>query len=98
MARHYSTKDFFRQIPKALLARYFHARGLFGDLDFSAMKETQPDELFAAWLTLTDSQRHEMDAEFCEIFELSEARTKALVEEAAQLFVIYQTETQSQGG
>ena len=52
MTRHYSTRDFFRQIPNALLARYFHRRGLFGDLDFSAMKETQPDELFAAWLTL----------------------------------------------
>jgi hypothetical protein len=25
MARHYSTKDFFRQIPNSLLARYFHA-------------------------------------------------------------------------
>jgi hypothetical protein len=30
-------------IPNALLARYFQARGLFGDLDFSALKETQPD-------------------------------------------------------
>ena len=48
MARHYSTKDFFRQIPNALLARYFDQRGLFGGLDFSGMKETQPDELFAA--------------------------------------------------
>ena len=48
MARHYSTKDFFRQIPNALLARYFHERGMFGDLDYSAMKEPQPDELFAA--------------------------------------------------
>ena len=28
MGRHYSTKDFFRQIPNALLARYFLARGL----------------------------------------------------------------------
>ena len=27
MARHYSTKDFFRQMPNTLLARYFHARG-----------------------------------------------------------------------
>ena len=50
MARHYSTRDFFRQMPNALLARYFQARGLLGDLDFAAMKETQPDELFAAWL------------------------------------------------
>ena len=38
MARHYSTKDFFRQMPNALLARYFQAMGLFGDMDFAAMK------------------------------------------------------------
>ena len=52
MARHYSTRDFFRQMPNALLARYFQSRGMFDDLDFSTMKETQPDELFAAWLYL----------------------------------------------
>ena len=63
MARHYSTKDFFRQMPNALLARYFRAREVFGDLDFSAMKETQPDELFGAWLYLPDAQRNEMDAQ-----------------------------------
>jgi hypothetical protein len=64
MARHYSTKDFFRQMPNALLARYFQARKLLGDLDFAAMKEAQPDELFAAWLKLPGSQRNAMDAEF----------------------------------
>ncbi len=63
MARHYSTKDFFRQMPNALLARYFHARGPFGDLGFSAMRETQPTELYAAWLELPDSQRNALDAE-----------------------------------
>ena len=47
MGRHYSTTDFFRKMPNALLARYFQARGLFGDLDFSAMKESQPDEMSA---------------------------------------------------
>ena len=83
MARHYSTRDFFRQMPNALLARYFQARGLFGDLDFSAMKETQPDELFAAWLYLPDGQRNEMDAEFRDIFELScEKGFRAIIDEA----------------
>ena len=71
MARHYSTKSFFRQIPNALLASYFADRGLFGDLDFSAMKETKPDELFAAWLDLPEEQRKPLDAEFHDIFELS---------------------------
>ena len=85
MARHYSTRDFFRQMPNALLARYFRAREVFGDLDFSAMKETQPDELFAAWLYLPDSQRNTMDAEFRVIFELScEKGFRAIIDEAAR--------------
>lgn len=83
MARHYSTKDFFRQIPKALLARYFHARDLFTDLDFGAMKETQADELFGVWRYLSDRERNEMDAEFQDIFELScEKGFRAIIDEA----------------
>lgn len=70
MARHYSTRDFFRQMPNALLARYFQERGLFEDLDFAAMKEGKPDELFAAWLVLPDARRNEMDAELLDIFDL----------------------------
>lgn len=31
MARHYSTRDFFRQMPNVLLARYFAARAVFGE-------------------------------------------------------------------
>ncbi|MFA7096685.1 MAG: hypothetical protein WC383_09435 [Gammaproteobacteria bacterium] len=38
MTQHHSTKDFFRQIPNALLAPDFQGRGLLGDLDFTAMK------------------------------------------------------------
>ena len=40
MARHYSTTHFFRQMPNALLERYFERRGVFLDIDFSAMSET----------------------------------------------------------
>jgi len=83
MARHYSTRDFFRQMSKALLARYFQGKGLFGDLDFAAMKEGRPDELFKAWLELADSQRREMDLEFQEIFEMScEKGFRAIIDEA----------------
>ena len=45
MARHYSSKNFSRQMPNALLARYFQGWGLFVDVDFAAMKEGKPDEL-----------------------------------------------------
>lgn len=83
MARHYTTKDFFRQMPNALLARYFRGRMLFGDLDFSAMKEGKPDELFAAWLALPEAQRNVMDAEFRGIFDMScEKGFRAIIDEA----------------
>ena len=83
MARHYSTKDFFRQMPNALLGRYFQQRGLFEDLDFAAMKEGQPDELFAAWLDLIQERRNTMDAELRDIFEMScERGFRAIIDEA----------------
>jgi hypothetical protein len=83
MARHYSTRDFFRQVPNVLLARYFQSQGLFGDLDFAAMKEGKPEELFSSWLALPDSQRQDMDLEFQEIFEMScEKGFRAIIDEA----------------
>jgi hypothetical protein len=47
MRRRYSTKAFIRQMPNALLARYFKARALFDELDFSDIKEKKPDALYA---------------------------------------------------
>ncbi len=83
MARHYSTKDFFRQLPNTLLARYFRAQGLFGDLEFTAMKEAKPDERFAAWLFLPDGQRNVMDAEFRDMFDMSGVKgLGAIIDEA----------------
>jgi len=38
MTRHYSTKEFFRQMSNALLTRYFQGHGLLGDLDFADAK------------------------------------------------------------
>jgi len=90
MARHYSTRDFFRQMPNALLARYFLPRGLFGALDFAAMKETQPDELFTAWLQVPDSKRNEIDTEFRVIFELSCEKGFAAIRDEAHWHYIDQ--------
>jgi hypothetical protein len=83
MARHYSVREFFRQVPNALLKRYFGARGLFGDLDFEAMPEARHERLFEAWLGLPDGDRSPMDAEFREIFELAcEKGFRAVLDEA----------------
>lgn len=82
MARHYTNKNFFRQMPNAMLARYFQGRELFGELDFSAMKEGKPDELFGAWMYLPEGKRNEMDAEFRDIFEMScEKGFRAIIDE-----------------
>ena len=48
-------------------SRYFNERWVFLDLDFSAMNETQPEDLFAAWLARPEKERNEMDAEFRDI-------------------------------
>lgn len=64
MARHYSINGFFQQMPNATLDRYFQGRELFGDLNFSAMKEDKPDELFGVWEYLQGGQCNKMDAEF----------------------------------
>ena len=90
MARHYSTRDFFRQMPNALLARYFQGRGLFSELDFVGMKETQPAELFAAWLQVSDNKRNEMDNEFRAIFELSCEKGFAAIRDEAHWHFIDQ--------
>src|SRR5664280_2053620 len=83
MTGQYSAKSFFRQMPNALLARYFNEQGLFGDINFSAMKEGKPDELFKAWLALPDNQHNKMDAEFRDIYEMScEKGFRAIIDEA----------------
>ncbi|MDE2926122.1 MAG: hypothetical protein OXT71_06965 [Acidobacteriota bacterium] len=83
MARHYSTRSFFRQIPNDLLARYFEGRGLFGDLDFPAIQETRSNELYEAWLEVPEDQRNAMRAEFREIFEMAcEKGVWAILDEA----------------
>jgi hypothetical protein len=87
MDRHYSTRDFFRQMPNRLLVRYFEAHGVLTELDFAAMKETRIDELFAAWLKLPEGQRNTMDAEFREISTQScEQGFRAILDEAAWHF------------
>ena len=44
MARHYTTRDFFRQMPNTLLARYFQGRGV---LVASGVEPKEPSEELA---------------------------------------------------
>ena len=84
MARHYSTKDFFRQMPNGLLARYFSGQEACGTLDFSPSAKAKPGEQFGAWPYVAEPQRNAMEAEFRDIFELScEKGFRAIMDEAA---------------
>lgn len=83
MPRHYSTRDCFRQIPNALLARYFASREVLQDFDFAKMKETRVDALFNAWMRLPEDARARMDGELREVFEMSDAKgRRAFIDEA----------------
>jgi hypothetical protein len=83
MSRQYSSRDFFRQMPNALLARYFAGTDLLVDVDFTALPEGKPEALFQAWLALTDAQRHAAEVDFREIHALSDRKGfTAIVDEA----------------
>jgi len=85
MARHYSTKDFFRQMPNALLARYFQGQEACRVLNFSATAKAKPGEPFGSWLYLAEPHRNAMEAEFRDIFELScEKGFRAILGQEAQ--------------
>lgn len=82
MSRHYSPKDFFRRMPKKMLARFFEASSVLADFDFAAMKDGKTDALFAAWLDLPDAERKPIDAVFSDIFDMScEKGSKAILTE-----------------
>lgn len=63
MTQHYSTRAFFRQMPNIFLARYFAAREVLPDFDFTAMTETKIDALFDAWMELAEASRVGMESE-----------------------------------
>ena len=73
MARLYSVKDFYRQTPNALVARYFAARGLFAGLGFAAMKECKPDTLIDGRMSVPAEARRRTDAHFRDIEGMSKA-------------------------
>ncbi|MEF8766358.1 MAG: hypothetical protein ABTS16_12880 [Candidatus Accumulibacter phosphatis] len=83
MARHYSTKDFFRQMPNALLARYFATHGVLTDFDLTAIKETRIDALFDAWMELPEAARVRLESDLREICDMAcPVGTQAILDEA----------------
>jgi hypothetical protein len=84
MGRHYSTRDFFRQMSNRLLARYFTARGVLAEVDFATLKEAKPEPLFAAWLKLPERSRNAMDAEMQKISDMSSEKGWCAIRDEAE--------------
>lgn len=83
MGKHYSTKDFFRNTPNAMLARYFTARDVLQDFDFTAIKETKIEPLFEAWMMVPEAQRAPMEVDLRAIGDMSNVKgVKAIIDEA----------------
>lgn len=83
MTRHYSPRDFFRNAPNALLARYFAARDVLQDFDFTAIKETRIEPLFEAWMAVPEAQCAPMEVDLRAIGDMSnEKGVKAIIDEA----------------
>lgn len=82
MSKHYTIKEFFRQMPNALLGRYFDARGVAHGLDVAALSEVQHDPWMTVWEALPEAQRPDMEADFRDIFAMStEKGSLAIVDE-----------------
>jgi hypothetical protein len=83
MARHYSPRDFLRQAPNALLARYFHERNLLTHLDVAALPETEIQPIFDAWMALTPEQTAEVYSDFDLVTALADDQgIQAILDEA----------------
>lgn len=83
MAEVFSIRQFLRCMPNALLARYFHGRGLFTELDFNAMKQTQHDDLLQAWDSLPDGTREGCEAELGAVQALCDEKGWKALQDAA---------------
>ena len=84
MGQQYSIGAFFRRMPNELLGRFFAAKGVFAELDFGAMKQTEPAPLIAAWNALPDQQRAALEAELRAVHAMSNKKGLGAIQDAAR--------------
>ena len=65
MARQYSHNQFFRRVPNALLGQYFiEKRGVFQEIVFDELKETEVEPIVQSFMELPSEQQAEFEAQF----------------------------------
>jgi len=85
MARQYSPKNFLRQAPNALLARYFQEKHVLTEVDFTALSETNIGPIYEAWDDLPSETRRSIESDFRNIDDLAcENGVKALIDAAQE--------------
>jgi hypothetical protein len=83
MPREYSPRQFFRQVPKALLQRYFASQGLLTNFDWKVVSERNIDLLYDAWRDLAQGDRDHAETDFREVHALAcEGGIRAILDEA----------------
>jgi hypothetical protein len=83
MAGQYQHRQFFRRVPNKLLSAYFEARATDLELDFTKLKETEVEPVFAAFTLLPEERQAAIEVEFQDINALSsDAGIEALCNEA----------------
>jgi len=83
MARHYSPKNFLRQAPNALLARYCQEKEILAEVNFASLSETNIGPIYEAWDMLPSETRRMMESDFRNIYALStENGIRAIIDAA----------------
>jgi hypothetical protein len=83
MARHFSPKNFLRQAPNALLARYCQEKEILAEVDFASLSETNIGPIYETWDKLPSEARRLMESDFRNIDALAcENGIKAVIDAA----------------
>lgn len=74
MVRTFAVPQFFRQMPNALLKRFFAECEPINKIDFEKMPESKPDVLLKAWEALPAVARQKLEPKLREIFDLASSK------------------------
>lgn len=79
MSKQYTIREFFRQMPNAMLGRYFDAQGHAHGLDLTTLPEAKPEPWLAVWEKVSNASRPDMEADFRDIFSMSSEKGAAAI-------------------
>lgn len=84
MARQYSPTQFFRCVPNALLARYFHEKhGVLMEVEFDKLKKNEVEPMFESYMALPEDKIAAIEAECQDIDAMAcQGGITALTDEA----------------